>query len=85
MRHLTVPFYCVLVAAFALPLLLRAIWTGAHSFTLIFLAGFLYFGRRAVVETRKNWPAFRDEMKRRRELQRRAAQQDRHPLSDDTY
>ncbi len=85
MRHLTLPFYCVLVASFLLALLLRAIWTGAHSFTLLFLVGLLYFAWRALVETRSSWPAFRDEMRRNAEARRREAQRRRCRLTDDIH
>lgn len=66
MNHLTVPAYCAFVAGFCLALLVRAIQTGAHTFTAVFLIAALYFAWRAVVETRNNWPAFRKEMHRRR-------------------
>ena len=85
MRHLTLPFYCVLVASFLLALLLRAIWTGAHTFTLIFLVGFLYFAARAFVETRTAWPTFRDQQRRLAEERRRQAQQRRCRLPDDIH
>ncbi len=84
MRHLTLPFYCVLVASFLLALLLRAIWTGAHCFTLVFLVGFVFFASRVVVETRRTWPAFRDELRRRADERQRHAQQHRS-LPDDIH
>ena len=82
MNHLTVPAYCAGVACFCLALLLRAIWTGAHTFTAVFLIAALYFAWRAAVETRKNWPAFKSEMRRRSDARRREAQQKRYPYTD---
>lgn len=82
MNHLTVPAYCAFAAGFCLSLLTRAIQTAAHTFTAVFLIAALYFAWRAVVETRKNWPAFKAELRRRRDARRRAAQQKRHPYTD---
>jgi hypothetical protein len=80
MSHLTVPLYCAGATAFLLALLLRAIWTSAHSFTLLFLAALLFFAWRTYAETRKNWPSFKAEMRRRTEDRRRSAQQKRYRL-----
>lgn len=82
MNHLTVPVYCALVAGFCLALLLRALQTGAHSFTLLAVVGLLFFGWRAIAEARNNWPAFRKEMRLRTELRRREAQQKRCRYTD---
>lgn len=82
MNHLAVPAYCALVACFCLALLLRAVSTDAYTFVLIFLAAFLYFAWRTCVDIRKNWPAFKAEMRRRTEARRRDAQQKRHPYTD---
>jgi threonine/homoserine/homoserine lactone efflux protein len=81
-NHLTVPAYCAFAAGFCLALLARAIQTVAHTFTAVFLVAALYFAWRAVVETRKNWPAFKAEMRRRNDARRRAAQQKRYPYND---
>jgi hypothetical protein len=78
MSHLTVPLYCAGTTAFLLALLLRAIWTSAHSFTLLFLAALLFFAWRTYAEIRQNWPAFKSEMRRRTEDRRKAAQQKRY-------
>lgn len=85
MSHLTLPFYCTVVAAFCLALLVGAIQTGAHTFTLAFLAAFAYFAWRAAVETRRCWPAFRSDMRRRADARRRDAQQRRCPPHTDTH
>lgn len=82
MNHLTVPAYCAFTAAVLLAVLVRAIQTGAHTFTAVFLIAVLYFASRAVVETRKNWPAFKAEMRSRRDARRRVAQQKRYPYTD---
>lgn len=82
MNHLTVPAYCAFVACFCLALLVRAIQTGAHTFTAAFLVAVLYFAWRAVVDARRNWPAFKAEMRRRNDARRRAAQQKRYPYTD---
>lgn len=78
MSHLTIPLYCAGTTAFLLALLLRAIWTSAHSFTVLFLAALLFFAWRTCAETRKNWPAFKAEMRSRTEDRRRAAQKNRY-------
>ncbi len=77
MSHLTVPLYCAGTAAFLFALL-RALWTSAHTFTAVFLAAALFFAWRTCVETRKNWPAFKTEMRMRTDARRRAAQQKRY-------
>lgn len=82
MNHLTVPAYCAFAASFCLALLARAIQTAAHTFTAVFLLAALYFAWRAVVETRKNWTAFKAELRRRRDARRRAAQQKRYRYTD---
>lgn len=82
MNHITVPTYCAVTAAFLLALLLRAVWTSAHTFTAVFLVAFLFFAWRTYAETRKNWPAFKAEMRRRRESRRRDAQQKRFRCTD---
>lgn len=82
MNHLTVPAYCAFVACFCLALLVRALQTGAHTFTAMFLIAALYFAWRAVVDARRNWPAFKAEMRRRTASRRREAQQKRHPYTD---
>lgn len=78
MSHLTVPLYCAGSTAFLFALLLRAIWTSAHSFILLFLAALLFFAWRAYAETKKNWSAFKAEMRRRTDERRRSAQQKRY-------
>jgi len=37
---------------------------------------------RSMPVTRKNWPAFKAEMRRRSDARRRAAQQKRYPFTD---
>lgn len=78
MSHLTVPLYCACTTAFLFALLLRAIWTSAHTFTAVFLAAVLFFAWRTYAEARKNWPAFKAEMRIRTDARRRAAQQKRY-------
>lgn len=82
MTHLTVPLYCAGTTAFLFALLLRAIWTSAHTFVAVFLAALLFFAWRTYAETRKNWPAFKAEMRRRTDARRRAAQQKRYRCKD---
>lgn len=82
MNHLTLPAYCLLIAACSVALLVRSIWTHADSLVLLSLLAFLFFAWRAVVETRRSWPAFRADCRRRAEARRRAAQQRRYPSSD---
>lgn len=82
MNHLTVPAYCAVTAAFLLALLLRAIWTSAHTFTAVFLVALLFFVWRTCAEARKNWPAFKAEMRMRTDARRREAQQKRHRYTD---
>lgn len=78
MSHLTVHLYCAGTTAFLFALLLRAIWTSAHTFVAVFLAALLFFAWRTYAEARKNWPAFKAEMRRRTEDRRRSAQQKRY-------
>lgn len=65
MRHLALPFYCATVVGLLLALLARAIYTGAASFLLPCAAGIAYFTWCGVRDLRRNWPAFRDEMRKR--------------------
>lgn len=80
MRHLALPFYCAVVVGLLLALLARAIYTGAHSFVLVALVGIAYFGWACVKDLRTSWPAFREDMRQRAAVRRRA------PLpADDTH
>jgi len=79
MRHLALPFYCAVIVALLLALLARAIYTDAASFLLPFGAGAVFFAWSGVRDLRRNWPAFREEMRQR------AAERQRAPLqADDT-
>lgn len=75
MTHLTVPLYCAGTTAFLFALLLRAIWTSAHTFVAVFFGALIFFAWRTFAETRKNLPAFRADLCRRSERRRREAQQ----------
>ncbi len=66
MRHLSLPLFAAIIAGACLALLVRAVNTGAHTFTVIALAGFLYFAYRCITDARDNWPAFVTDMRRRR-------------------
>ncbi|MNM17041.1 hypothetical protein D3C81_273020 [compost metagenome] len=80
MRHLALPFYCAVIVALLLALLARAIYTGAASFLLPFGAGAVFFAWSGVRDLRRNWPAFREEMRQRAEERQRA------PMpADDTH
>jgi hypothetical protein len=80
MRHLALPFYCAVIVALLLALLARAVYTGAASFLLPFGAGAAFFAWSGVRDLRRNWPAFRKEMRQR------AAELQRAPLqADDTH
>lgn len=63
MRHLALPFYCTVIVGLLLALLARAIYTGA--FLLPVGAGIAYFTWCGVHDLRRNWPAFRKEMRQR--------------------
>lgn len=82
MSHLTVPLYCAGTAALLFALLLRAIWTSAHLFVAVFLGALIFFAWRTYAETRKNWPAFKAEMRRRSDARRRAARDNRRGRTD---
>lgn len=73
MNHLTVPAYCVLVAAASLALLVSSVRTRADSIALIALIALLIFAWRSVVEIRACWPAFMAERRRAAETRRRTA------------
>ena len=73
MRHLALPFYCAVIVGLLMALLARAIYTGADSFVLVCLVGIAYFGWSGVNDTRRNWPAFRADMQRKRAARRRPA------------
>lgn len=80
MRHLALPFYCAVIVGLLLPLLARAIYTGAASFLLPFGAGVVFFTWCGLRDLVRNWPAFREEMRQR------AAERQRAPLqADDTH
>ncbi|SET66950.1 hypothetical protein [Stenotrophomonas indicatrix] len=80
MRHLALPFYCAAIVSPLLALLARAIYTGATSFLLPFAASVVSFTWCGVRDLVRNWPAFREEMRRR------AAERQRAPMpADDTY
>lgn len=80
MRHLALPFYCAVIVALLLALLARAIYTGAASFLLPFGAGVVFFTWCGLRDLRRNWPAFRMEMRQR------TAQRQHAPLpADDTH
>lgn len=80
MRHLALPFYCAVIVGVLLALLARAIYTGAASFLLPFGAGVVFFTWSGVHDLRRNWPAFRMEMRQRADERQRA------PLpADDTH
>ena len=68
MRNLALPFYCAVIVALLLALLARAIYTGAASFVLPVGAGIAYFTWCGVHDLRRNWPAFRKEMRQRAPL-----------------
>lgn len=80
MRHLALPFYCAVIVVLLLALLARAIYTGAASFLLPFAAGIAYFTWCGVRDLRRNWSAFRKEMRQR------ATERQPAPLpADDTH
>ncbi|CAH0175402.1 hypothetical protein [Stenotrophomonas lactitubi] len=80
MRHLALPFYCAVIVALLLALLARAIYTGAASFLLPFGAGVVFFTWCGLRDLRRNYPAFREEMRQR------AAERQRAPLpADDAH
>lgn len=80
MRHLTLPFYCAAVVGLLLALIARAIYTGAGSLLPPFAAGVAFFTWCGLRDLRRNWPAFRDEMRKR------SAERARTPLpADDTH
>ncbi|AIL06998.1 hypothetical protein U0039_09955 [Stenotrophomonas maltophilia] len=80
MRHLPLPFYCAVIVGLLLALLARAIYTGAESFVLVFLAGTVHFIWCGMRDLWRNWPAFRHEMRRR------TAERQRAPMpADDTH
>lgn len=80
MRHLALPFYCAVIVGLLLAMLARAIYTGAASFVFPCAAGIAYFAWCGVRDLRRNWPAFR------REMRHRATERQRAPLhADDTH
>lgn len=80
MRHLALPFYCAIVVGLLLALLVRAIYTGAGSLLPPFGAGVVFFTWCGVRDLRRNWPAFRGEMRQR------SAERAPTPLpADDTH
>ncbi|MCI1144705.1 hypothetical protein MOP98_03355 [Stenotrophomonas maltophilia] len=56
-------FYCAAVVGPLLALLARAIYTDAGSLLPPFAAGVVFFTWCGVRDLRRNWPAFRDEMR----------------------
>ncbi|MDR0257767.1 MAG: hypothetical protein LBI83_18715 [Stenotrophomonas maltophilia] len=73
MRHLALPFYCAVVVGLLLALIARAVYTGAGSFLPPFGAGVVFFTWCGARDLRRNWPAFREEMRQRRAERARTA------------
>ena len=82
MRHLSLPLFAAIIAGACLALLVRALLTGAHTFTVTALAGFLYFAYRCISDARANWPAFVTDMRRRRAAR---SARTRHIDTNDTH
>ncbi len=95
MHHMALPCYCAVIIGALMALLARAIYTGSDTFVLVALVGIAYFALHGVSDARRCWPAFREEMERRRAARNRdswkpplrnPARPPRGPVStDDTH
>ncbi|MBA0223230.1 hypothetical protein D7U74_16920 [Stenotrophomonas maltophilia] len=85
MRHLTLPYFCIVVVALLLVLLVRAMSVDANSFALGCAIGIVFFAWRGFEDTKRAWPEFKADRQRAAERRRREAQRGRHPVNDDRH